>query len=52
MYDSYALALTGLALQRANAVYLPLAGASLLLLNQIEARIENRGVADRRCSDG
>ena len=44
MYDSYALALVGLALHRANAVYLPLAGASLLLLNQIEARVENRGV--------
>ena len=45
MYDSYALALIGLGLRRANAVYLLLAGESLLLLNQIEARVENRSLS-------
>jgi protein-S-isoprenylcysteine O-methyltransferase Ste14 len=41
MYDGYALAFIGTALRSGNAVFLPLAGTSYLLLNQIEARVEN-----------
>ena len=42
MYDSYALALVGWALYRENAVNLLLAGESFILLNRLEARVENR----------
>lgn len=42
MYDSYLVALVGLALFRAKAVYLVLALESYLLLNLMEARVENR----------
>ena len=42
MYDSYGLAFAGAALVRANAAYLLLAAESVVLLNLIEARIENR----------
>lgn len=42
MYDSYALAFAASALARANAVYLLLAAESVLLLNLLEARVENR----------
>ena len=42
VYDSYALALVGKALLRADARYLVLAAESLLLLNGLEASVENR----------
>ena len=51
MYDSYALALLGVALQGGNGVYLLLAGESIVLLNGLEAAVENRpfaGSAERR----
>jgi len=42
MYDSFWLAFVGIALLRANAIYLVLAAASYLLLNRCEAKFENR----------
>jgi protein-S-isoprenylcysteine O-methyltransferase Ste14 len=45
MYDSYVLALLGLALRTGNAVYLLLAGEALVLCHRIEAPIENRPLA-------
>lgn len=42
MYDSYALAFVGLACTRANGAYLLLALESYLLLNVVEASVENR----------
>ena len=42
VYVSYVLAFVGWALRRRNAVYLLLAAESWLLLNVIEARVENR----------
>ncbi|MEX2586717.1 MAG: methyltransferase [Actinomycetota bacterium] len=42
MYDSYLMAFLGLALFKANAVYLIMAAESYLLFNVIEARVENR----------
>jgi len=42
MYDSYALAFAGSALVSANAVYLLVAAESVLLLNFVEAKVENR----------
>lgn len=45
MYDSYTLALVGLALIRQNAAYLPIAAASIPLLHGLEAGIENRPFA-------
>jgi protein-S-isoprenylcysteine O-methyltransferase Ste14 len=47
MYDSYVLALVGLALRTRNAVYLLLAGEALLLCHGIEAPVENRPLAAR-----
>lgn len=47
IYISYALALAGLGLRRCNGVYLLLAAESYLLLNQIEARVENAALAAR-----
>lgn len=41
VYDGYALALVGQALLRADARYLVLAAESVLLLNGLEARVEN-----------
>jgi len=41
MYDSYAIVLAGVALVTANAVYLLIAAESFLLLNLVEARVEN-----------
>jgi protein-S-isoprenylcysteine O-methyltransferase Ste14 len=52
MYDSYALALAGLALRRGNSVYLLLAAESFLLLNQVEARVENRLLGESRPERG
>ncbi|MBI4214007.1 MAG: hypothetical protein HY534_06835 [Chloroflexi bacterium] len=46
MYDAYALALVGTAFRRANGVYLLLAVESLLLLNGLEASVENRAFAN------
>ncbi len=45
MYDSYALAFVGTALWKANGIYLLLAAESFVLLNLIEARVENRARA-------
>jgi len=42
MYDSYAVILIGVGLYAANAAYLLLAGESMVLLNLLEARVENR----------
>lgn len=42
MYDAYALAFAGGGLATANAVYLLLAAQSVLLLNLLEAGVENR----------
>ncbi len=42
IYDSYAIGLAGVALLSANAVYLLVAAESVLLLNQVEARVENQ----------
>lgn len=42
MYDSYLLAFVGLALWKANAQYLLLALESYVLLNLLEASVENR----------
>jgi protein-S-isoprenylcysteine O-methyltransferase Ste14 len=42
MYDAYALALAGSGLQSGNAAFLALAGEAYLLLNFVEARVENR----------
>ncbi|MBW3591817.1 MAG: phosphatidylethanolamine N-methyltransferase family protein [Actinobacteria bacterium] len=42
MYDSYFMVFLGLALFKANAVYLLMAAESYLLFNVIEARVENR----------
>ena len=42
MYDSYALALVGTAFATANGVYLLLALESYVLLNRMEAPVENR----------
>lgn len=42
MYDSYAVILIGVGLYTTNAAYLLLAGESLVLLNLVEARVENR----------
>ncbi len=42
VYVSYVLAFVGWALRRRNAVYLLLAAESWLLLNVIEAKVENR----------
>lgn len=47
MYDSYILAFVGLALWKANAQYLLLALESYVLLNLVEARIENRAIATK-----
>lgn len=47
VYISYALALTGWGLRRGNGVYLLLAAESYVLLNQIEARVENAALAAR-----
>jgi protein-S-isoprenylcysteine O-methyltransferase Ste14 len=52
MYDSYALALAGLAFRRRNAAYLLLAAESYLLLNQMEARVENRRLPALRAEPG
>ena len=46
MYDSYVLALVGLALRRANAAYLLLAGEAIVLLHGVEARVEGRSLQD------
>jgi len=52
MYDSYVLALVGLALHASNAVYLLLAGEALVLCHGFEARVENRKtVAQARAAD-
>ena len=42
MYDSYALAFVGMGLVTNNAAFFVLAAESYLLLNVIEARVENR----------
>jgi len=42
MYDSFWISFVGLALSQANAAYLVLAVASYLLLNRLEAGVENR----------
>ncbi len=44
MYDSYILAFAGLALWKANAQYLLLALESYVLLNLVEASVENKAV--------
>lgn len=48
MYDSYLLAFVGLALWKANAQYFLLALESYLLLNVLEARVENRAISGMR----
>lgn len=48
VYDSYALALVGQALLRADARFLVLAAESVLLLNGLEARVENRPFRRKR----
>lgn len=48
MYDSYVLALVGLALRRRNAVYLLLAGEAAVLCHGIEAHAENRFLPGER----
>jgi len=48
MYDSFWLAFVGIALFRANAIYLVLAAASYLLLNRCEATVENRPFSPSR----
>lgn len=47
MYDSYLLAFAGLALWKADARYLLLALESYLLLNLVEASVENRAIKER-----
>ncbi|HEV2123073.1 MAG TPA: hypothetical protein VGW38_09905 [Chloroflexota bacterium] len=42
MYDAYALMLLGTALHQRDARYLAIAVESLILLNGLEARVENR----------
>ena len=48
VYVSYVLAFVGWALRRRNAVYLLLAAESFLLLNVLEAKVENRPFESRR----
>lgn len=48
VYDSYALALVGQALLRADARYLVLAAESVVLLNGLEASVENAPFRRRR----
>jgi len=48
MYDGYVLTFVGTALRKANAAYLLLAMESFLLLNVLEARVENRPFGGRR----
>ncbi len=47
MYDSYILAFAGLALWKANAQYLLLAMESFVLLNLVEAHVENRAIESK-----
>jgi protein-S-isoprenylcysteine O-methyltransferase Ste14 len=46
MYDAYVLALVGLALRTRSAAFLVLAGEAALLCHGIEARAENRAIAE------
>lgn len=48
VYDSYALALVGQALLRSDARYLVLAAESMLLLNGLEASVENHPFRRKR----